>query len=207
LNQQFQLSALVAVASCELLRKYTDDSVCIKWPNDLYWQDRKAGGILIENIIGERRTDASSSRGQVSQNRQVSIVNDQPNSNWLWAVIGVGINVNQTVFGEGLRNPVSLKQITGNEFSPVVLAKELCVALEDHFRRLSTFGFQAIYSSYLSFLYRKGQSVRLRKGNRAFEAMIKTVSNTGRLVIQHAIEEEFDFGEIDWIIPGSMPKN
>ena len=207
LSQQFQLSALVAVAACELLRKYTGDSVCIKWPNDLYWQDRKAGGILIENIIGGQRSDVNSSRDCFNTNRQITTVNDQPTSHWLWAVIGIGINVNQASFGEELKNPVSLKQITGKEFNPLGLAKELCLELDDHFRRLSTFGFEAIYSSYLSFLYKKNESVRLRKGNRAFEATIKTVSSAGRLIVQHAIEEEFDFGEIDWVMSASIPKN
>jgi BirA family biotin operon repressor/biotin-[acetyl-CoA-carboxylase] ligase len=207
LNQQFQLSALAAVAACQLLRKYTSASVCIKWPNDLYWQDRKAGGILIENLIGGQRSDASSSPDRLNTNRQIITANDQPTSQWLWAVIGIGINVNQTSFGEELRNPVSMKQITGKDFSPVELAKELCQVLDDHLRRLSTFGFEAIYSSYLSFLYKKNESVRLRKGNRAFDATIKAVSPTGRLVVQHAIEEEFDFGEIDWVIPANMPKN
>ena len=206
LNQQFQLSALVALSACELLRKYTDDSVCIKWPNDLYWQDRKAGGILIENIIGGQRSDASSSPGHLNQSRQINTLSHQSNSHWLSAVIGVGINVNQTVFGEELKNPVSMKQITGKDFSPVGLAKELCLSLDDHFRSLGTFGFEAIYSSYLSLLYKKNESVRLRKGNRAFEATIKTVSDTGRLIVQHAIEEEFDFGEIDWVIPANLPK-
>lgn len=207
LIQQFQLSALVAVAACELLRKYTDDSVCIKWPNDLYWQDRKAGGILIENIIGGQRSDSGFSPDELNQTGQISTVNSQPTSHWLWAVIGIGINVNQTSFGEELRNPVSMKQITGKDFSPVELAKELCLALDDYFTRLRLFGFETIYSSYLSFLYKKSESVRLRKGNRAFDATIKTVSNTGRLVVKHAIEEEFDFGEIDWVIPVNVPKN
>lgn len=201
LNQQFQLSACVAVSVCEFFRKYTDDAVCIKWPNDLYWQDRKAGGILIENIIGRQRAEA---RGQ---NNQMSTVNLQTSSDWLWAVIGIGINVNQTIFEGELRNPVSLKQITGRDFKPVDLAKELCLLLDDKFNHLITFGFEAIYSTYLSFLYKKNRLVKLKKGNRVFEATIKTVSPTGRLIVQHAIEEEFGFGEIEWDIPATMPKN
>ena len=57
LTQQFQLSACVAVAVCEFFRQICTEMTRIKWPNDLYWQDRKAGGILIENIIGSQRAE------------------------------------------------------------------------------------------------------------------------------------------------------
>ncbi len=59
-------------------------------PTDVYWRDRKAGGILIENVF----------RG----------------ADWLYAVVGIGINVNQVVFDPSLPNPVSLKQITRTRF-------------------------------------------------------------------------------------------
>ena len=51
-TQQFQLSACIAVAVCTFFQKYAGEDTRIKWPNDLYWKDRKAGGILIENIVG-----------------------------------------------------------------------------------------------------------------------------------------------------------
>ena len=54
LTQQFQLSACAAVAVHEFFMKYAGDETKIKWPNDLYWQDRKAGGILVESIVGSR---------------------------------------------------------------------------------------------------------------------------------------------------------
>ncbi len=104
INNQFYLSACAAVVVHEFFSKYAGDETKIKWPNDLYWQDRKAGGILIESVI----------RGS-----------DLGVGSWPWAIIGIGININQTSF-EGLPNPVSLKQITGKNFEPLVLAKELC---------------------------------------------------------------------------------
>ena len=77
LSQQFQLSACVAVAVNDFFTKYAGMQTKIKWPNDLYWQDRKAGGILIENIVSTHQL----------------IIN-----NWEWAIIGIGININQTSF-------------------------------------------------------------------------------------------------------------
>lgn len=175
LSRQSQLSACVAVAVAELFNKYAGEDTRIKWPNDLYWQDRKAGGILIENIIGTGHE-------------------------WKWAVAGIGININQTGFPPGLKNPVSLKQITGKNFDPVVLARELCTLLDIHFRTLQTSGFDTVYDLYLNSLYKKGAVVKLKKNNRVFEAMIKTVTRDGLLVTEHGIEEEFRTGEIEWVL-------
>lgn len=192
LTQQFQLSACVAVSVCEFFSRYAGDATRIKWPNDLYWQDRKAGGILMENIIG-------------GQKSQLPMVNPSVSSQWLWAVVGVGININQGFFSGELKNPVSLKQITGREFSPVEMANELCMVLDNKFNHLITSGFDTIYADYLSLLYKKDELVKLKKGSRVFEAAIKTVSSDGKLIVQHAIEEEFDFGKIEWIIPAALP--
>ena len=166
----------------------------IKWPNDLYWQDRKAGGILIENVIGVNKTKDKQSRSEAGENEATY-------SAWHWSVIGVGINICQTFFPEELKNPVSLRQITGSDYRPVELAKELRQIILKNFHHLVTKGFDDLYSSYLAFLYKKGEAIKLKKGSRVFEATIKSVSPTGKLIVQHAIEEVYDFGEIEWLIP------
>ncbi len=175
ISQQFQLSACVAVALQEFFMKYAGDTTKIKWPNDLYWQDRKAGGILIENVIGAAST-------------------------WEWTVIGIGININQTSFSPHLPNPVSLKQITGNDFKLITLAKELCNSLDNKYKELLISGFDSIYLQYLQHLYKCNEKVKLKKESRIIEAIIKSVSPSGKLIVQHAFEEEFDFGEVEWII-------
>ncbi len=176
LTQQFQLSACAAVSVCGFFNSYVGGHAQIKWPNDLYWQDRKAGGILIDNIIGSQT------------------------SAWQWAVIGIGININQTFFPETLQNPVSLKQITGKEYVPSEMAKELCFTFKTNFDRLIASGFDYFYDSYNSLLYKKNERSRLRAAGRVFEAVIKSVSHSGKLNVEHAIEEEFEFGEIEWVI-------
>jgi BirA family transcriptional regulator, biotin operon repressor / biotin---[acetyl-CoA-carboxylase] ligase len=203
LTQQFELSACTAVSVCDFFKKYAGDNVHIKWPNDLYWQDRKAAGILIENIIGGR-PEARSQKSEIGVHKSKVAEAGSAVSVWRWAVIGVGINLNQTYFPAELKNPVSLKQITGNDYNPAELAKELHQAICDNFRRLVTSGFDGFYSSYLQLLYKKGEIVKLKKGNRVFEAMIKSVSPNGKLIVQHAIEEEYDFGEIEWLIPTAI---
>jgi len=180
-HQQFWLGACVVLSVFNFFKKYAGIETKIKWPNDLYWQDRKAGGILIENIIGHDDKDTGLSK-------------------WKWAVIGIGININQVSFPGELLNPVSLKQITGKNYDVIELAKELCLFFNDYFGQLVSSGFENIYKQYLIHLYKRNEKVKFKKGNRIFEATVKTVSNTGKLIVQHAIEEELDFGEVEWVI-------
>ena len=179
LVQQFHLNACLAVAVHDFFSNYAGEETKIKWPNDLYWQDRKAGGILIESIV----------RSQESK----------PGS-WEWAIAGIGININQTSFSGDLFNPVSLKQITGKDFNPVELAKELCAVIELRYAELNEDGFENIYNTYLNYLYKINDRVKLKKGNIVFEALIKGVTPTGKLITQHSVEEEFDFGKVEWVI-------
>src|SRR5690349_7360368 len=101
---------MTAVGVCDLFRNYVDEGINIKWPNDIYWRDRKAAGILIENLW--------------------------QGSEWKSAVAGIGINVNQTDFGALSSRAVSLSEISGKKFEPMVLAKHLCTILEKKYRSL-----------------------------------------------------------------------
>ena len=99
INDQFHLSAAVAISCFEFFAAFAGEETKIKWPNDLFWRDRKAGGILIENVL----------QGKI----------------WKWAVVGIGLNINQTKFDKSILNPVSLKQITGKTFDIIELGKSL----------------------------------------------------------------------------------
>ena len=101
-NEQFRISMAISIAIVNALSAYLSlfKGICnprsshpspltIKWPNDIYWQDRKLCGILIENRLAG------------------AFVRD--------SIIGVGLNVNQAQFLSDAPNPVSLHQITGYE--------------------------------------------------------------------------------------------
>ncbi len=179
--QQFQLSACVAVAAHSLYAKYAGSDTSIKWPNDIYWQDRKAGGILIENIIGPQQEGLESSSG------------------WKWAVAGVGFNINQPAFPEEMNRAVSLLQITGCRHDTVELATEFCEIFNDWLEQLVITGFEEIYQYYVSHLYKQNEKVKLKKGSRVFEAVIKTVTPGGQLLVESGIEEVFNWGELEWV--------
>lgn len=171
--QAFQLLATVAVSIRNVLYEKMGDETKIKWPNDLYWRDRKTGGILIENVF----------RG----------------AQWQWAVIGIGININQTDFSH-VQNAVSMKQVTGNETDVKQLAEEINDNLMTSLQALEKNGFADFYSQYTQQLYKLGETVRLKKVNRSFETKINTVNEQGQLVTGFDVEEYFDFGEVEWMI-------
>jgi len=107
-KDQMGLSAAVALGAQTFFAALAGDETRIKKPNDIYWRDRKAGGILIENIL----------RGET----------------WTWTVIGIGFNMNQTSFSSDTPNPVSLKQITGKQWEISSLQKSLTKALDQSIR-------------------------------------------------------------------------
>jgi BirA family transcriptional regulator, biotin operon repressor / biotin---[acetyl-CoA-carboxylase] ligase len=172
LQDQFLLSMAVAVAAYRFFKTYSDNQTKVKWPNDIYWRDRKAGGILIENVI--QGTD------------------------WKYAIVGIGVNINQTAFPDLGQNAVSLKQITGKTFDPLLLTKELLVFLETALTELNK-DQPLIMEAYHATLYKRNETVRLKNKNRVFEATIKGVSKDGCLITQHGIEERFTVGEIEWL--------
>ena len=178
IHQQFPLSMATALAALDLFRFYAGDEACIKWPNDIYWRDRKAGGILIESSIS---------------------TNPSGLPIWKWAVAGIGMNINQTNFPENLTNPVSLKQITGRHFVTVDLAKQLCRFLDTRFQQLKNGETERLLADYNSRLFRLGATARLKKQNAAFQCTIEGVNLQGELMVSGAAQDSFHFGEVQWV--------
>ena len=87
-SEQFRISMAISLAIVDALACYTD-GLSIKWPNDIYWHDRKICGILRENRLSG------------------GVIRD--------CIIGVGLNVNQQQFVSDAPNPVSLRQILGHD--------------------------------------------------------------------------------------------
>lgn len=172
--KQFHLSAAVALGCHDFFSAYAGKETKIKWPNDLYWRDRKAGGILIENIFHGKT--------------------------WKWAVIGTGININQAVFDSSLLNPVSLKLITGKEHDVIELANELYECLMKNLPGLNKENVAEILENYNSHLYKKNEEVLLMENGIKIKTKIKAVSEEGKLITCDMEERQFDFGQVEWLL-------
>ena len=119
---------------------------------------------------------------------------------WKYAVVGVGININQVNFDEGLINPVSLKQITGKDFDLVKLAKELYKSIMNKMEMLNRTGVGDIITGYNQQLYRINEKVRFKKESEVFETTVKGVLPQGRLLTVDTVKREFNFGEVEWLL-------
>lgn len=171
-SQMFLLSKATAVGLFRFFSKYAGHQTKVKWPNDLYWRDRKAGGILIENILS--------------------------GTEWKYAIVGIGVNINQTKFPGLGKKAVSLRQITGNQYDVLALAKELVAELQVVYREMIQLP-SHVAAQYHDNLYKLNESVRLKKDSRVFDATIKGVSPLGQLITQSAVEEVFEVGDVEWI--------
>jgi BirA family biotin operon repressor/biotin-[acetyl-CoA-carboxylase] ligase len=176
IDNQFLLNVAVALSCFNFFNEYAVDGTSVKWPNDLYWRDRKAGGVLVENIIQGKE--------------------------WKYAVVGIGININQTLFPAALPNPVSLKQITGKSFDPVVLAKVLCKQMEYFWNLLQQGKEEVLLLEYNNILYKLHEKVSFEKESAIFEARVEGVNRKGDLVVNTGSETSLlPFGSVNWRLP------
>lgn len=175
INKQYLLSMAEAVAICEVLRQYMY-GITIKWPNDIYWENRKLSGTRIDaNING---------RG----------INDM--------IIGTGINVNQEVFVSDAPNPTSLLLITQKEQDKDEILKRILERFTHYYNILKNGQTNLIQSKYHEYLYRREGLYEYRDAQGVFSAEINKVLPNGtlRLKTKNGEYKEFMFKEVEFII-------
>lgn len=170
--QHFHFQALVALSCSTFLSQQTQAPFSLKWPNDVYWRDRKAGGILVENII----------RG----------------SRWNWAVIGIGLNVLQEDFEAAAPLAVSLRQITGRLYNVESLARQLHRQLLRDMQDVTENNLPDIITRYNNLLYKKKEVTTFRYNNEIITAEVQAVDAFGRLHTSASGPEGWPFGAVQW---------
>ncbi|CAN5605960.1 biotin--[acetyl-CoA-carboxylase] ligase [soil metagenome] len=130
----------------------------IKWPNDIYIDNGKICGVLIENSL----------RGNMV----------------LQSVCGIGLNVNQQIFPGEIPNAVSMKMVTGKTFSLDECRNKLCRQLEKRYLQIKDQNFNLINNDYLKSLHRFYEMGDFESGGEKFTAQIIDVEDEGRLVIK-----------------------
>ncbi len=156
-SAQFQLNMAVSLAVADFGRHYLGEGVFVKWPNDIYYQEKKLAGILIENSIqGNRITET---------------------------VVGIGINVNQGYFPPALPNPVSLLNVTGRYYKIGDQLPLLFAALEYRYMQLQAGRHDQLQYDYLQQLLGKDRLRRFQYQGRELFATIRGVDQDGRLLL------------------------
>jgi len=157
-SSQYLLNMAVCVAVRDAANSILKEGVVIKWPNDIYYSDKKLGGILIENTISGQRYKS--------------------------AIIGIGVNVNQEYFGEDqVKAAISFREILGRESAVDDLLKLISHHLEVQYMRLRD-SVDSLTDDYHNGLYRLGTPTLFEGSGKIFEATIKGVSNSGKLILQ-----------------------
>ncbi|MFP4042363.1 MAG: biotin--[acetyl-CoA-carboxylase] ligase [Bacteroidales bacterium] len=174
-ENQFLLSKAVSLGIADYLSQYLDD-IFIKWPNDIYVDNYKIAGILIEN-------DWIASRMKNS-------------------IIGIGLNINQQYFPENLPNPVSLMQVMECNFSLKAELRKLLKSLDYRYKMLKSKHVDRINRDYHNKLYRLGDYHQYRKGREVFVARIIGVTDFGKLILEsdHGKTMEFNFKEVEFLL-------
>jgi BirA family biotin operon repressor/biotin-[acetyl-CoA-carboxylase] ligase len=174
-NKQFYLSQLVSLGIKETLDKYTN-GISIKWPNDIYWNDCKICGILIEhNLYGT----------EISQ-----------------TIAGIGLNINQSSFHSDAPNPISLLQITGKEHNLDEILSEILARTSFYYQALREGKEKDIAKRYFNALYRKDGFYTYKDINGTFKAKIKDILPYGTLILIDTDnnQRQYNFKEVQFIL-------
>lgn len=181
-NKQFRLSQVNALALQETLSQYADN-ITVKWPNDIYWKDRKLCGTLIENDL----TGMNLSR----------------------SIAGSGVNLNQQQFVSDAPNPVSLSQITGDTYDIDTILQQILERTAYYYEMLKKGKGEEIAERYCAVLYRREGLHPYRDAQGIFRARIIEIQPSGRLILEdeNGLLRPYLFKEVACVLPspkGSM---
>ncbi|WP_223815778.1 biotin--[acetyl-CoA-carboxylase] ligase [Adhaeribacter rhizoryzae] len=173
IQQQFNLNICIALAVLDVARLYLPPNLKLKWPNDLYYENKKVGGILIQNSLS----------GQIIQH----------------AVIGIGLNINQLLFL--VPTAISFAQVTGKSFNLNELTEKLLEFIEVRYLQLKEGRTAKLRFEYLQNLYRYQELHTYQINGSLVEGTIIGIDETGQLCLQIGQKiEYFSFKEIAFVI-------
>lgn len=181
-KHQFILSQIVSLSIKEELKQWTDN-ISIKWPNDIYWKEKKICGILIENDL----TGHFISR----------------------CIVGIGININQQIFRSDAPNPVSLYQITEKEYDRLLVLSGIMQRIKAYYLQLQreiiinkTSISNYIASQYAASLFRREGFHHYADQEGTFLARLVRMEPDGRFILEDTSGKirSYLFKEVHYIL-------
>jgi len=174
-SEQFYISQAISLGIVDFLTSYCQlEDISIKWPNDIYWKNKKICGILIEHFIS----------GHLIEN----------------TIAGIGININQKVFKSNAPNPVSVYLINGKTYDIKDAASVVWRFVFSRYLQLLENKRELIRTDYFSLLYRKEGFHKYSDENGIFSAKIIDVQETGVLVLltDKGEKRKYAFKEVEY---------
>jgi BirA family biotin operon repressor/biotin-[acetyl-CoA-carboxylase] ligase len=173
-SQQFDLTRGISLGVLDALEPFVGEKLKIKWPNDIYYGDRKLGGMLIENTLQADRIKNS--------------------------VVGIGLNINQEVFPPEAANAVSLKQILHSDYDLKFILSEICKNIEVNYLSLRSGRYGTVRKAYTERLYRLNEEKKYRADNKDFKGRITGVTEEGLLELSvNGRKRRYNLKEIEFL--------
>lgn len=174
-REQFYLNKSIALAIHDTISHYILRGVSIKWANDIYINDKKVCGVLIQNALSGNSLQSS--------------------------IVGIGINVNQKSF-DNLPHATSLSLEKKTDLDLYDVVEKLCQCLEKRYLSLKSRQFDKIHAEYMSKMFRYGEEALYQYPNGSyFMGKIIDVNESGKLAIETKKGlEEFDIKEVKFMI-------
>ena len=175
-ERQFLLSEAVALGIIEVLDTLLpSEKLSIKWPNDIYFENRKLAGILINSTIKANMMDVS--------------------------IFGIGLNVNQMKFQDWPTHPISLKMVTGKEYDLNPLLEQIAGSIYNKVQILKAKP-SIIEEAYLQRLFRYRTWADYEVGGKVLRLFMTGIDPFGRLQLLDTENKPycFDIKEIRFII-------
>jgi birA, biotin-[acetyl-CoA-carboxylase] ligase region len=171
IQSYFLLSKAVALGVYDALSIHIKE-LTLKWPNDIYYQEKKLGGVLFENNITESKISQS--------------------------IVGIGINVNQEFFLSDAPNPISLKQLTGKNYFLDELLRNILSSILFRYEELKKGKGEQIETNYFQALYRREAYHFYQDKQGIFSAKIEKVDNSGflYLITKEGEKRKYAFKEV-----------
>lgn len=173
-QQQFDLTRAISMGVYDALYPLLRDSLKIKWPNDIYYNDTKLGGMLIENIL--------------------------KGSHIKHAIIGIGLNVNQENIHDSAGNATSIKNILQRDYELKNILAEICNHIEAYYLHLKAGRTEFVRNTYLSRLYWLNEWREFKSNGEQFEGRIIDVKENGLLVVErNRAQHLYNLKEIEFL--------
>jgi BirA family biotin operon repressor/biotin-[acetyl-CoA-carboxylase] ligase len=172
-SEQFKLNIAVSLGIYNGLKMYLGDELSIKWPNDIFYGDKKLGGMLIESMIA--------------------------NSQMRYSFVGIGLNINQTEFN--LANATSLSKIANlKHFELNKVLEKICKSIEKEYLILKAGNEELQKDIYVNSLYRYDSWHLYRNENGEFDGRIIGVKPSGKLIMETKLGlKQFETKEFEYI--------
>ncbi len=159
-DQQFILNKAISLGIYDfLIAEMPSERVSIKWPNDLYVENKKVCGILIQNsVMGDKLE---------------------------YMVVGIGLNVNQTLFKSNAPNPVSLKMVNDIEYDLNELLNKLLHAIFERYALIGPATTKKIDTDYQKSLYRLMEWHKYLVKGANVQSRITGTNEFGQLILEN----------------------